>query len=210
MKSLSNFQNPFQITCLLSDNHLSQTTHLVISSNKLLKAHLKMLQQKDVKLYPSLALTLMMIQLRQPLKILQMKTCYEMLYTPKEQDWPSFQISSNEANWLLKKKGLINKSLGFIFIQIGCLGRCSTSFSNWVSSQRLTTHHLLKPQTSKFSNMSGRWLIAHMDTSSIKKNFLSMDFKPLQIHELQAFSNPLPKLYIRGSSLHRKAKATIK
>ena len=122
-------------------------------------------------------------------------------------------LFSNIIKWgklALKKNGLINKSLGFIFIQIGCLGRCSTSFSNQVSSQRLTTHHLLKPQTSKFSNTSGRWLIAHMDTSSIKKKFLSMDFKPLQIRELQAFSNPLTKLYIRGSSLHRKAKATIK
>ena len=49
-----------------------------------------------------------------------------------------------------------------------------------------------------------------MDTSTTKTNFLSMDFKPLQIHGLQSSSNPLPELYIRGSSLHRKAKTTIK
>lgn len=87
MKSLSNFQNPFQITCLLSDNHLSQTTHLVISSNKLLKAHLKMLQQKDVETLSQLgsnsdddstSLTL------QDLPNEDM--CYGMLYTSLEQD----------------------------------------------------------------------------------------------------------------------------
>ena len=90
--------------------------------------------------------------------------------------------------------------------------------SNWLLSSML--HFFLKSgffaktdnssssRTPKFKIFKYEWAMVNSshDTSSTKTKFLSMDFKPLQIRELQASSNPLPKLYIRGSSLHRKQK----
>ena len=209
VKSLSNFQNPFQLPCLLFDNHLSQTTHSVISPNKLLKAHLKMLQQKDVETLSQLGSNSdddsTSLTLQDPPNE---DMCYGMLYTSLEQDWPSFQISSNAANWL--KKRPYQQIVGPYLL------------SNWLLSSML--HFFLKSgffakidnssssKTPKFKIFKYEWAMVNSshDTSSTKTNFLSMDFKPLQIRELQASSNPLPKLYIRGSSLHRKQKPQLR
>ena len=118
-----------------------------------------------------------------------MKTCVMECYTHR---WNKIDhlFKYHQMRQIGLKKGLINKSLVLIFFQIGCSVQCSTSFSNRVSLQRLTTHHLLEPQNSKFSNMSGRWLIAHMTPQAQRQSFFrwisslfkSANFKPLQIH----------------------------